>query len=31
MITKYETGELVISKKQTLASYLEFWLENHAK
>ncbi|QQE75684.1 site-specific integrase [Brevibacillus composti] len=31
MITKYESGELVISKKQTLTSYLEFWLENYAK
>ncbi|MCM3079598.1 site-specific integrase [Brevibacillus invocatus] len=31
MITKYDTGELVISKKQTLESYLQFWLENHAK
>lgn len=31
MIAQYERGELVISKKQTLASYLEFWLENYAK
>ncbi|TPG74361.1 site-specific integrase [Brevibacillus laterosporus] len=31
MITKYENGELTISKKQTLGTYLEFWLENYAK
>lgn len=31
MITKYENGDLTISKKQTLASYLQFWLENYAK
>jgi len=31
MIAQFERGELVISKKQTLASYLEFWLENYAK
>ncbi|MDN9011061.1 site-specific integrase [Brevibacillus laterosporus] len=31
MITKYENGDLTISKKQSLGSYLEFWLENYAK
>ncbi|WP_412847871.1 N-terminal phage integrase SAM-like domain-containing protein [Brevibacillus sp. 179-C9.3 HS] len=31
MITKYESGGLVISKEQTLSDYLIFWLENHSK
>jgi len=31
MITQYEHDDLVISKRQTLADYLQFWLENYAK